>query len=651
MSNGERPDALGPDLSGIRPKSLSSGIPSKEQIQVMLDRTYRFLFIDSMDQLYNEMAQSVTELFSAEQVVIWMVDEDGKLRPKIVLGYPHEVAQEIMSLSHSEGFYAGIDKIANRVGPLSYFVPAEAGMFMDRNSEDPESMSIDAAVAKPRTSPDSWHDLDSLKVNIITHEGSPIGSIVVSKTADGKIPSLETVKTMEIFSSVCSAAMGVVSQREKKTAIAVAAEGQSSQISQILSFAREVLSLESPEKVFDSILNILRDLFGFRSGAISLLDEREDCFRYFALMGYPKEDIEYAKTIRIPSESYKFYIRSEFIIGRNAYYIPAEQLPDEQLLWEIYSPNNFSELKERKSEPRAFPGAWHIQDNLLFAIHDKRGRVIGLLCPDNPSDGKVPPPETIDGMDIFTSLASIALENSKYYSEIIMAKEEIDILNSLLFRDVSKMNAEIRDYLDEAASQNLTQEQRSVYIKGATRTLDSIIDLIQNVRRISSIKSMSPTDLLRLDLVDAIQSQVSRIASQSNDRKVKVIYGAMPSNCFVLANDLIGELFGNIIKNAIVHNLNDEVELNISVTAVVDKFNNKPFWDVSISDNGLGIPDERKSSVFNLASRGTESSTVGVGLSMVKSIVSLYGGSIWVEDRVQFDHTKGSTFHVLLLAS
>jgi len=644
--------AAGTNFSDIRPRPAGSGIPSKEQIQSMLDRTYRFLFIDSMDQLYGEIAQSVMELFSAEHVIVWIADEDGKHRPKVAMGYAQEVAQEIMSLSHGEDYDAEVKKVANWIGPLSYFVPAEAKKHIGWDSDHLECMSHTAADAKPRSAPDSWHDLDHLNVSMVSRDGKFLGSIAVCKTVDGKIPSTETVKAMEIFSSICSVAMGLVGQREKKTAIAVAAEGQSSQISQVLSFAREVLSLESPEKVFDSILMILRDLFGFKSASISLLDEREDCFRYFALMGYPPNDMEYAKTIRIPPESYKFYVRSEFLVGRDAYYIPAEQLPDENLLWEVYSPEDFSDIKKRKMEPRAFPGAWHPQDNLLFAIHDNRGRVIGLLCPDNPADGKLPSPETVDGMGIFTSLASIALENSKYYSEIIRAKEEIDILNGLLFRDVSKINAEIREYLEEAASPEITQEQRVKYIRGAMNMLDSIIELIHKVRRISSVRSMSPGDLLRLDLVDAIRSQMSRVIGQQPGRKVKGIFESMPSNCYVLANDLIGELFSNILKNAIVHNYSEEAEICVSVNPFTDEFKNKAYWDVSISDNGPGIPDERKARIFNLVTRIDEpGERTGVGLSMVKSIATLYGGSTWVENRVSLDHTKGSTFHVLLPAA
>jgi len=39
---------------------------------------------------------------------------------------------------------------------------------------------------------------------------------------------------------------------------------------------------------------------------------------------------------------------------------------------------------------------------------------------------------------------------------------------------------------------------------------------------------------------------------------------------------------------------------------------------------------------------------IGLGLSLVKIIIEMYGGEIRVEDRIKGDHTKGSNFIVLI---
>jgi signal transduction histidine kinase len=39
---------------------------------------------------------------------------------------------------------------------------------------------------------------------------------------------------------------------------------------------------------------------------------------------------------------------------------------------------------------------------------------------------------------------------------------------------------------------------------------------------------------------------------------------------------------------------------------------------------------------------------MGIGLSLVAKLIGLYGGDIWVENRIKGDSTKGSNFVILI---
>jgi signal transduction histidine kinase len=72
---------------------------------------------------------------------------------------------------------------------------------------------------------------------------------------------------------------------------------------------------------------------------------------------------------------------------------------------------------------------------------------------------------------------------------------------------------------------------------------------------------------------------------------------------------------------------------------------------VAIEDNGPGIPDTMKNELFP-GSHGAPRKGVarGLGLYIVRTLVSDYGGRVRVEDRVPGDYSQGCRFIVELPA-
>jgi signal transduction histidine kinase len=65
---------------------------------------------------------------------------------------------------------------------------------------------------------------------------------------------------------------------------------------------------------------------------------------------------------------------------------------------------------------------------------------------------------------------------------------------------------------------------------------------------------------------------------------------------------------------------------------------------ISVSDNGIGVPEENRKSIFE-PQFTTKSSGMGLGLGMVKNIVETYGGTITLEST-----EEKTTFKVLFPA-
>jgi light-regulated signal transduction histidine kinase (bacteriophytochrome) len=98
----------------------------------------------------------------------------------------------------------------------------------------------------------------------------------------------------------------------------------------------------------------------------------------------------------------------------------------------------------------------------------------------------------------------------------------------------------------------------------------------------------------------------------------------------------IHQLFQNLIGNAVVNIEKEEGVVEIS------SLETSSHWQFSIKDNGKGIPKEYHEKIFKIfQSIGGKERSTGIGLSIVKRIVDLYEGEIWLDSTID----EGTTFH------
>jgi PAS domain S-box-containing protein len=103
----------------------------------------------------------------------------------------------------------------------------------------------------------------------------------------------------------------------------------------------------------------------------------------------------------------------------------------------------------------------------------------------------------------------------------------------------------------------------------------------------------------------------------------------------------IAQVFQNLISNAVKYM--DKPQGNVHIGCVADGTH----WKFSVTDNGPGIEPRHFERIFQLfqtlAPRDRIEST-GVGLALVRKIVEMYGGRVWIESKVG----EGSTFSFTL---
>ncbi|MEA3226054.1 MAG: ATP-binding protein [Planctomycetota bacterium] len=176
------------------------------------------------------------------------------------------------------------------------------------------------------------------------------------------------------------------------------------------------------------------------------------------------------------------------------------------------------------------------------------------------------------------------------------------------------------------------REQVSLLI-GRTKQMNSLVD---NILEYLSLGQDNPNEQ-EVDLNAALSEVIDDI-SPSDDIQI-IVESELPT--LVCKKKRIVQIFQNMLSNAIRHGSTHEGQI------IVDCVNKGNFWEFSVADNGPGIDRkyfEKIFRIFQTLSPREQTESRGIGLSIVKKIVELNAGSIWVESEIG----AGSTFFFTL---
>lgn len=223
------------------------------------------------------------------------------------------------------------------------------------------------------------------------------------------------------------------------------------------------------------------------------------------------------------------------------------------------------------------------------------------------------------------------------------ARDQAELYVDLISHDIGNMNQAIMGYLEIAlALINPRGEERDLIVR-PLEIINNSSKLIGNVRKLQRAQAGEiPPEACDLgEVLSEVKASYSRVPG----RDVTIDY-APAGKRTVMANELLKDVFSNIVENSIKHSSGP---LTISIRLATMRRDAAAYYVVSIEDNGPGISDAQKKKVFMSFSQNKEKPTRrGFGLHLVKTLVEIYKGSVWVEDRVPGDHTKGCRFVVML---
>lgn len=168
----------------------------------------------------------------------------------------------------------------------------------------------------------------------------------------------------------------------------------------------------------------------------------------------------------------------------------------------------------------------------------------------------------------------------------------------------------------------------------------TLVEQIDHLSKIafdfSQFANIGNTNIETFDINEVIHS-LDNLYKTSHEGELKL--NTVPGKVMVRADKTqMNRLFTNLIQNAI-EACNGTEKCNIELNEV----QTDGVIQISIKDNGEGIPKEMQSKIF-IPNFTTKSSGTGLGLAMCKGIAEQAGGRIWFETKAG----EGSTFYVEL---
>jgi len=282
-----------------------------------------------------------------------------------------------------------------------------------------------------------------------------------------------------------------------------------------------------------------------------------------------------------------------------------------------------------------------VRSVLVVPVNSRTGQLLGCLAFVHSAPGRFTAHHERLAAGI-AAQASIALDNARLLRDLQEADRRKDEFLAVLGHELRNPLAPVVTALEVIKRDGTSTERQLAIIERQAKHMARIVDELLDVSRIS--RGKIELQKRRLSVREALATAADSIAAMAKVRSQKLTVHPPPAALLIEADPLrLDQILGNLLSNAIKYTPPGGI-VDLSAQERDGQL------ELRVRDSGIGIPPEALETLFDPfvqvpGAKDYATGGLGIGLSLVRGLVELHGGSV----RAQSEGPgKGATFTVLL---
>lgn len=232
-------------------------------------------------------------------------------------------------------------------------------------------------------------------------------------------------------------------------------------------------------------------------------------------------------------------------------------------------------------------------------------------------------PVIVEGtVEMVVGSARDITERKQYEQRLESQRDDLRLLNQMVRHDI-RNDLQVIQTHGELLAVEVPDDLRSS-ADSVVASAESAIALTEEARDLATVMLRSGDTEEPISLATTLRTAVQQASDSHEDATIE-IDGTIPS-CEVSADDMLGSVFDNLLQNSVVHNDRPDPQTVVSATIDGDDV------VVRVADNGPGIDEHERETVFEKGHQANTSDGTGIGLYLVETLIKGYDGAVSVEE-------------------